>query len=194
MAQVSGAQFRWGKANKGFAEALLDAGKTVTKKAAEFLGEGCLEFLKSLDWEWPRGKNNGPYASGFRGGDTDHPWFTGTLHDSVAASIIDGTRILRLYQMEPGARENQKNYRTGEIYIGTELGLQAAMRAAHTFGNGIGGLRAVLTIGAPYTAKVNQSDEHFDFISPMEQDLVAEVSSKLEDLKKVQIVDKKKRR
>jgi len=194
MAVRAGNQFRWGKAEKGFAEALLNAGYTVTKYGAACLARGVSEFMKNTDWEWPRGKDNGPYQSGYRGGDADHPWFTGTLHDSIVGSVIDGTRILHSVQMEPGAREHQKDRRTGAIYDGVELGRQAAERAAHTFGPGVGGLRAVLTIGVPYADTVNRSDAHYDFISPLESDLVAEVLSELQELPKKSIIAKPRKR
>lgn len=184
MAVRPGNQMRWGKASKGFAEVLLDAGLTVTKHGAEMLGRGVDEFLKSTDWEWPRGKNNGAYKSGFRGGDADHPWYTGTLHDSIAGLVADGARILYLQYMEPGATEDQRNRVSGEVYNGVILGQQAAQRAAHTFGPGVGGLRAILTIGVPYADTVNQSDAHYDFISPLEEDLVNEVLGQLAELPK----------
>lgn len=193
MAQRAGMQYRWGKASKGFAEALLDAGQTVTEYAVGKLTVGMTEFMKDTDWEWPRGANNGPYKSGYRGGDADHPWYTGTLHDSIAASIIDGTRIRSVVYMTPGAREDQTNRRTGETYNGVTLGEQAARRAAHTFGNSVGRLRVVLTIGVPYADEVNRTDAHYDFISPLEEDLVNDVKFIMEEIPKRSFVAKKRR-
>lgn len=182
MARVPGIQYRWGQANKGFAEALLEAGLTLTKYGAERLRYGVSEFLKNTDWDWPRGRNNGPYKSGFRGGDADHPWYTGNLHDSIVGSVIDGTRILAMEQMAPGAAVLQ-SYQ-GQTVDGITAGIEAAQKAAHTFGPHLGGLRAVLTIGVPYAEKVNESDAHYDFISPLEEDLVNEVLAQLSELPK----------
>lgn len=184
MAVSAGNRAEWGKAAKGFAQVLLDAGQTVTKGAAIELGVACSEALKNLDWMWPRGKNNGPYKSGYRGGDADHPWYTGTLHDSVACGIADGIRLLQASYMEPGATENQKNRVTGEIYDGDVLGQEALQRAVHTFGAGIGGLRAIMVIGVPYANDVNHSDAHYDFASDLEDYFVGEVLGVMEELPK----------
>lgn len=194
MAKVAGMQHRWGKAAKGFAEALLDAGQTVTDYAANRLAVGLEEFIGETDWDWPRGAKNGPYKSGYRGGDADHPWYTGTLHDSIAASLIDGVRIRKVVYMWPSATEDQTDRRTGATYNGVTLGEQAARRAAHTFGGSVGGLRAVLTIGVPYADEVNRSDAHFDFISPLEEDLVNEVRAQMEEIPKRSFKLKKRKR
>ena len=184
MAVKAGNRMYWGRASKGFAQALLDAGVTVKKKGAEILGTACDEAIKSLDWMWPRGANNGPYKSGFRGGDADHPWYTGNLHDSVAAGVADGIRLLAASYMTPGAREDQR-YRGTKIN-GAEEGQEAMIRAVHTFGPGVGGLRAMMVIGVPYADEVNRMDEHYDFASELEDYFVGEVESALSDLPKSQ--------
>lgn len=172
----------WGKTAKGFAQVLLDAGQTVTKGAAELLGNACQEALEELDWMWPRGKNNGPYKSGYRGGDADHPWYTGNLHDSVAAGVADGSRLLQARYMEPAARETQR-YR-GQVIDGKTLGPEALQRAAHTFAPGVGGLRAILVVGVPYADEVNNTDAHYDFVSELTSQLVGDVEGAMSELPK----------
>lgn len=191
MARLRGAQYRWGKGNKGFAEVLLEAGQTLSKKGAQRLAYGIEEFLANTDWEWPRGRNNGSYKSGYHGGDADHPWYTGNLHDSIAGSLSDGTKVLAVRYMKPGALVAQTDD-NGAIVDGAELAREYAQRASHTFGQGIRGLVARLIIAAPYTEKVNESDAHFDFVSPLEEDFVNEILSQLEDLPKISIRPKKR--
>lgn len=172
----------WGKTAKGFAQVLLDAGQTVTKGAAIRLGDACQEALDELDWMWPRGKNNGPYKSGYRGGDADHPWYSGNLHDSVAAGVADGARLLQARYMEPAAMETQ-TYQ-GQVVDGKTLGPEALQRAAHTFAPGVGGLRALFVIGAPYAYEVNHSDAHYDFVSELADYFVGEVEGAMSELPK----------
>lgn len=194
MAVRAGATLDWGQTSRGFAEALLDAGITVTKNAAKKLGVACEEAIKSLDWMWPRGKDNGPYKSGYRGGDADHPWYTGNLHDSVACGVADGTRLLQATAsyMPPAAKVAQ-HYK-GQIVDGAELGPEALQRAAHTFGAGVGGLRAIMVVGVPYADLVNSSDAHFDFMSELSEYFVGEVKGALVDLPKQSVIAKPRRR
>ena len=85
-----------------------------------------------------------------------------------------------MVQMRPGATETQ-TYK-GTIIDGVEEGLRAAQRAAHTFGPGVGQLRAVLTIGVPYAEEVNRSDNHYDYVSPMSEDFVQTVRFAMENM------------
>lgn len=190
MAQGSGMQYRWGKANKGFAEALLDAGTTISKKAAERLAYGIDEFLKNTDWEWPRGSNNGAYKSGYRGGDADHPWYTGNLHDSIAGSVSEWSRVMAVRYMPPGAKVLQSH--NGVVVDGAELAREYIQRASHTFGKGMGGLVARLVVAVPYAEDVNESEAHYDFISPLEEDFINEIRSQMMELPKQSFIPKKK--
>lgn len=177
--RIKGAQVEWGKTTKGFIQYLVRAGETVSKSAQKKLAAGCQEFLDNEDWDWPRGarftamnlntgqtfRASGTYASGFRGGDKTHPWYTGNLHDSMAAGVMEGTRIIAASYMRPGAYILQEY--EGQIVDGVTAGQDALMRAAHTFGHGgkLGStLRAVLTIGVPYAEKVNEMSKHEGYV------------------------------
>lgn len=182
MAVSAGNRMSWGKTSKGFALVLRDAGITVTAHAAKKLGEACVQTLKSFDWMWPRGANNGPYKSGYRGGNAEYPWYSGNLHDSVAAGVADGRRLLQANFMTPGAQESQ-TYK-GQVIDGASLGPEALNRAVQTFGAGVGGLRAMLVVGVPYAEKVNESEEHSGYISNLEEYFAGEVLGILNELPK----------
>lgn len=161
---------QWGKASKAFAEYLNIAGQTIGKKSAENLAAAGAEFMANEDWDWPRGarydavyngrnvRASGTYASGFRGGDAMHPWYSGNLHDSMAMGVMLGTRIMAERYMNPGASEPQTY--NGQTIDGVTAGHEALSHAAHTFAAGQSGdtLRVVLVIGAPYAEKVNTAD------------------------------------
>lgn len=161
----------WGKAAKSFAEYLNIAGQAIGRQAAKNLASAAQDFMVNEDWDWPRGarydayykgrdvRGSDTYASGFRGGDAMHPWFSGNTHDSIAVGVIQGTRILAAHQMNPGAtREQDYN---GQDVDGYSAGLAALTRAAHTFAPGQSGdtLRTVMVIGVPYADYLNTSPE-----------------------------------
>lgn len=187
----------WGKTTKGFAEYLVMAGTTITPYAVKKLGEACEEFLATEDWDWPRGarftamnlnsgkaiRASGAYSSGFRGGDAEHPWYTGNLHDSMAASVMEGTRVLAIRYMNPGAYVLQ-SYR-GNTVDGASLARVAAERASHTFIGGRFGstLRSVLTIGAPYAEELNQKDNHRGYVEYFEKEFSSTINAALQDLR-----------
>lgn len=159
----------WGKTSKGFATYLNLARQTISKATAVKLAEAGAEFMANEDWDWPRGarydakhlgrnvRGSKAYASGFRGGDASHPWYSGNLHDSIAVGVMEGMRILAARYMTPGATSTQTY--NDCVIDGVEEGFRALQRAAHTFTSGSAGntLRSVLVIGVPYAEKVNSS-------------------------------------
>lgn len=201
---AKGATFRWGKTEQGFAEALLDAGLTLGKMGAQHLGKACDEFMYELDFDWPRGKRydaihsgtgrkvraSKTYASGYHGGDAEHPWWSGNLHDSIVGVISDKGRILSAHYMNPGASEFQK-YK-GQVVDGYALAREAATRASHTYGKGISGLVARLVIAVPYALDVNHSDAHYDYVSYIQEDFINTIRAGMEMyVKKTSIVARK---
>lgn len=166
---IRGMEHEWGKASKGFAAYLNLAGQTIGKKAAKGLADAGAEFMANEDWDWPRGArydaiHNGrnvrgskTYGSGYRGGDEMHPWFTGNLHDSIAVGVMQGSRIMAMSFMSPGATEEQE-YK-GQTIDGVTAGQDALQRASRTFLPGSSGntLRAVMVIGVPYAEYINSS-------------------------------------
>lgn len=160
----------WGKTYKGFAEYLNLAGQTISKATAAKLAEAGKDFMMTEDWDWPRGERvhgashlgrkvtgSKAYASGFRGGDAMHPWYSGNLHDSIAVGVMEGTRILSARYMTPGATSTQTY--NDCVIDGVEEGMRALQRAAHVFSAGSAGntLRSVLVVGVPYAEQVNSS-------------------------------------
>lgn len=159
----------WGKTSKAFATYLNLAGQTIGKQTAIGLAAAGAEFMANEDWDWPRGarydtmhlgrnvRGSKTYASGFRGGDAMHPWYSGNLHDSIAVGVMQGTRILAATYMKPGATATQTY--NSSVIDGVSEGINALQRAAHTFAAGSSGntLRAVMVVGVPYAEDVNSS-------------------------------------
>lgn len=192
----------FGKAEKGFATALLDAGQTTTKKGFELIDAAALEAIRSIDWEWPRGKDNGSYASGYLGGDAEHPWYSGTLHDSVAVGVAEGSVLRSMRFMTPGATFDQEY--NGQKIDGAEYGVNALMDAVK-FGSGarggrVGSLMAVLVVGVPYADYINESpligwqnttpNTHRGFIKELGEYFAGEVIGAANALSKLQIKTK----
>ena len=191
----------WGKASKSFAAYLNIAGQEIKKAAAKKLANAGKEFLENEDWDWPRGarftamnmntgktfRASGTYASGFRGGDSGHPWYTGNLHDSLAVGVIQGARILAKAQMAPGAYILQE-YKHQAI-DGALEGEAALFRAARTFAPGQAGdtLRAVLVIGVPYAKDVNKMPNHAGFVEALQDDFYSTILPQMNSLRKIKL-------
>lgn len=201
---------KWGKASKGFAVYLQLAGKTIGKEAAKALADAGEEFMLNEDWDWPRGERYdtthhgrsvraaSPYASGFRGGDAMHPWYSGNTHDSIAVGVIQGTRILASRHMRPGAAEDQTY--NGMTIDGVTAGEDALRRAAYTFAEGTKGntLRAVMVIGVPYAEKLNTADSigfkghevpntHVGYADYLQHEFYTTILPKVQDLWKIKV-------
>lgn len=201
MAKTGHWYWDWGKTSKGFAEALLEAGYTLTNKSVTKIADACQNFLEEEDWDWPRGqrfdashietrravRGSRAYASGYRGGDADHPWYSGNLHDSIATSVMEGNRIRAIRYMKPGATEYQ-TYK-GQRVDGITAAEDAIRRAAYTFPRGgvSNSLRAVLVVGVPYADDVNKSDGHYDFLSPLQEHFRGSIEAAVEDLPNIAV-------
>ena len=179
----------WGKTYKGFAQALAEAGKHLTKQGATIMTAACEEWLQDVDSQWPRGarrdimnlntgksqRSYGAYASGYRGGDHYYPWYTGNLHDSMATVVTDGNRIVSIRQMQPGATVGQNDETHGYI-DGSEWGLLVANRASRVL---LGGVQARLVIGVPYAQKVDEMPEHEGYVREFEVDFASTMENAL---------------
>lgn len=196
---IRGMSQSWGKTYKGFAEYLQLAGKSIGKRAADSLAAAGAEFLANEDWDWPRGKRfdavyngrnvraSGPYASGFRGGDAMHPWYSGNLHDSMAVGVYNNTRLLSANYMTPGAAEPQ-TYK-GQTVDGVSAGQEALLRAGHVFAPGSSGatLRAVLVVGVPYAEDVNNLSGHAGYVDYFEEEFSSTIRPEIERLRKIKL-------
>ena len=130
---------------------------------------------------------SGTYASGFRGGDRVHPWYTGNLHDSLAVGVFQGTRILAKAHMTPGASVLQTY--DGRTIDGITEGESALIRAAHTFAPGQAGdtLRAVLVIGVPYADSVNEMPGHAGYVEELQSTFYSTILPQINTLRKIKL-------
>lgn len=153
----------WKKATQGFTYALADAGRHLSWWAKELMSEATHDSLQKIDSEWGEQSQSVSKKGNAQkfGGDHDHPWFTGTLHDSVAAIISDQRRTVAIEYMPPRATAPQTY--NGQTVFGQDWGVRAARnieRALHF----VPGVKSTLVVGVPYAGKVDESVRHYDFI------------------------------
>ena len=156
MARRSGEFHDWGKTYKGFSKAITGAGKTINQIAMFELQRIAGEFLAEQDAQWPRStvKDNGAKF----GGDHNHPWYSGQLHDSVAVRIAQGNKTVSVQYMPPAADPNRPQYtETEKGIIGSEWAhMVAETKAPYYF---LPGVQVQLLVGVPYAEKVNAGEE-----------------------------------
>lgn len=164
----------WGKASKSFAYALGYAGTRLSGWAKGWMSEAAQQALSDMDADWEgetHWKRKSGKISAF-GGDRYHPWFTGQLHDSVAAVVSDKNRIVSINYM-PRAATKPQTY-NGQVIIGHDWAMEAARRAQYVF---LPGIQAKLVVGVPYANKVDESTRHAGFV----RELSAQFASSVED-------------
>ena len=170
----------WGKTYKQFSYALLNAGKTLNGLAKSELGEVAFKYLRTMDSEWPHssvitkpGKSRLVVQQMF-GGDKDHPWYTGQLHDSVAVRIADRNRTVSVHYMPSSATAPQyMSKKDGEEHHNI-IGLQWAHEVAegkmpYYF---LPGLQVQLVVAVPYAEKVNSAGRHAGFMDYLSTELI----------------------
>lgn len=176
MAKRTGFYHDWGKTYKAFSYALLGAGKVLTQLGAlqlSYLGE---EFLAEQDAKWPH-SSSGRMVDGKKvangakfGGDHDHPWYYGQLHDSVAVRIASANRTMAIKYMPPlvssGPAQHMGNI-TG--IIGADWAVTAAQNARWYL---LPGAQIQLIVGVPYAEKVNESSHHLGFFDNLQTELI----------------------
>lgn len=163
----------WGKTYNAFSMAILGAGKALNNIALSELQDVARSYLKEQDANWPHSsaKDNGARF----GGDREHPWYSGQLHDSVAVRIMQGNRISSVHYMPPSADTSRPQH-TESIkgIIGADW--------AHEIAEGAGaryllpGVQVQLVVGVPYADKVNDSDRHHGFADSLADDLFTDVN------------------
>lgn len=169
----------WNKFYSAFSEALIDCGKQLTKQGETIMIRGCEEWLKKTDNEWPK-DNMQRYKKRQFGGDHNHPWDTGTLHDSISVRIADGNRIIATRFMPSSATGPQtataaEAGRDYDNIVGTVFGRTMAARANLPRQTGT---NAQMFIGVPYAQAVDKQWQHEGYINELNVDFV----SFLEDL------------
>lgn len=174
----------WSKFRVAFSANLLEVGQMVTKEAESRLLRVSEDWLQKTDADWPR--SDTPYLSG--GGDDMHPWFTGTLHDSIAIRIGEGMRTIGLRFMPMGATGTQSATakeagRSYEDIRGYVEGRLAAGRASRVRQNVLVGQ---LIFGAPYTQSVNTTGgphgDHKGFATYLAKDYLHDITQAMATL------------
>lgn len=169
----------WNKAAAAFSEALYDAGKQLKKQGETMLTRACENWLDKTDQEWPKDY-----------GDQYHPWFTGTLHDSIATRVADNGRTVsvrymkraaiantRASQAETGTRDYDKivGYQFGRLFMGN-YGRSVANRK---------GIVAQMTIGVPYAQYVDSKavkgshGNHEGYINELQVSFITDVEDEI---------------
>ena len=192
MGYKTGRYQSWGKTSKAFSYALREAGYAANSMTLLKMTVLADDYLKETDSKWPH-STSGKNGSLF-GGDREHPWYSGQLHDSIAVRIAQGNRISAVRFMpqratmppgEPGrfldASGAQSMTGVSDNIVGAEWAVTAAENAgrySHFFSPGI---QVQLIAGVPYANKVNEGftgkrggtyGRHLGFFDSLADDLV----------------------
>lgn len=177
---------KWKKFSRDFSAELASCNEELTNFGAMILRESCRDWLDKTDSEWPSGTVTMPNGAKF-GGDREHPWYTGQLHDSIAVRISDKNKTVAIEYMHASANKPQTAFgsEVGGNYsniIGAEWAMKEAAKARYVF---LGGVQAQLIVGVPYADKVNKSARHYMFIenlqSQFEDHLIRRINEATED-------------
>ena len=178
MAKRKGRYNDWGKTYKAFSYAFLNAGRVIaedTKLDLTVVGE---KFLAKVDSEWPHSStamSSGGKVMRF-GGDREHPWYTGQLHDSLAVRIAYKNKTVSVRYMPPSP-DTGKAQHTEQInnIIGAEWAHEVAERRAPWYF--LPGLQMQLIVGVPYADKVNESSRHLGFADDLASELINHIDT-----------------
>lgn len=167
----------WGKTYKACSQALLGAGKALVPLAAEELNDVARRFLREQDAQWPhstQAKSKNGKAMSF-GGDREHPWYSGQLHDSIAVRIMQGNRIKAVHYMPPSPDTGKPQHtETIKNIVGTEWAREIAeMHGPRYF---LPGVQTQLIVGVPYAEKVNEDGRHAGFVDYLADELFSAVN------------------
>lgn len=167
----------WGKTYKACSMALLGAGKALNPIATEELNDVARRFLREQDAQWPH-SSTAKSASGKEmkfGGDADHPWYSGQLHDSVAVRISQKNRITGVHYMPP-SQDTGKPQHTETIknIVGAEWARDIAEGHGPRFF--LPGVQVQLIVAVPYADKVNEDGRHAGFVDHLADELFSAVN------------------
>jgi hypothetical protein len=171
-----GRRIKWNKTVHGMSEALGYAGEHLSGWAKDWMADAVRDSLAQIDADWegethwkrPSGK-----VSSF-GGDRNHPWYTGQLHDSVVGIVSDRSRTVSIQYM-PQAATKPQTYE-GQIIIGHDWGQRKAQELARTL-HFVPGIVATIGVGVPYAEEVDEMDNHAGYMT----ELSTQFASTLED-------------
>lgn len=173
MARRTSTYHNWGQTYKAMSQALLGSGKALNQIALVELQEVADKFLKAEDASWPHSTSL-PNGAKF-GGDAEHPWYYGQLHDSVAVRIMQGNRITSVQYMPPSP-DTGKAQHTEQIkgIIGADWAREVAEQHGPRYL--LPGVQVQLIVGVPYAEKVNESDRHYGFADNLADELFSRVN------------------
>lgn len=168
----------WGKTYKACSMALLGAGKALNQIATEELNDVARRFLREQDAQWPHSTQAQSKKSGktmLFGGDAEHPWYSGQLHDSVAVRISQKNRITGVHYMPPSPDTGKPQHtETIKNIIGVEWAREIAeMHGPRFF---LPGVQVQLIVAVPYAEKVNESSRHAGFVDHLADELFSSVN------------------
>lgn len=162
----SGSFSDWKKFSSAFSMNLGDCGEQITNWTRMLIKDFSKEWMEKLDASWPSGTMVQPNGAKF-GGDHNHPWYTGQLHDSVAVVVSERNKVVHIQYMPPSANKPQ-TYRgpagTYNRIIGHEWAMEEARKAQFVF---LPGLQAKVIVGVPYARDVNNSSHHYGYLDEL---------------------------
>ena len=179
-----------GKFVKGFTTALADSSEHLTGWARDWMSESVRQAILEIDSQWPHSTTIGNTirrskransmdwvlvgAQSF-GGDREHPWYSGQLHDSVVGVVSDNRRIIAAHYMPSHATALQKDD-DGNVVNGSELAMEYVSSMSRVL-HFVPGVSASIFVAVPYAEKVNRMPRHRDF----EWELSADFAAIVED-------------
>ena len=172
----------WSHTYKAASMCLLEAGKALNSIALTELGDVASGYLKELDSQWPHGTTVTRYGWGKNnvstrsfGGDKNHPWWSGQLHDSVAVRVMQGNRIAAVRYMPPSPATGEPQHtKTIQNIVGVEWAHKIAEEGGARYL--LPGVQVQLIVGVPYAEDVNESSRHSHFMDSLSNDLYSAVN------------------
>lgn len=125
----------WYKASRNFAAELMASSKGVSRDAQQVLVSASQDFL-----DYVQGKKE------------DLPYYTGNLHDSIAAAVYSQGHVVRANYMPKEATRPQTAAGRKRI-----VGEEEAFRAVKSFKPSQRGIYATLFVAVPYAEGANLS-------------------------------------
>lgn len=181
----------WKKFAASFSYALGDCGEQLTNWAKTILlPDTCQKWIKKTDSEWPHstlitkpGKTRTVVQQSF-GGDRDHPWYYGQLHDSIAVRVAESNRTVTVHYMPASATKPQHAtvQDAGQRYdhiVGAEFAVREVHNAQYYF---LRGIQMQLIVGVPYARKVDESPRHYGYLMNLQADFFSYIEDALADV------------
>lgn len=187
MARVKDVHWK-GKVVKGFTTALADASEHLTGWARGWMSESVKDAILEMDSKWPHSTTIAPsirrskarnssawilIGAQMFGGDREHPWYTGQLHDSVVGVVSDSRHIVSACYMPTRATRLQKDD-DGNVVNGSAIAMSSVGSLSRVI-RFLPGVSASIFVTVPYAEKVNNMPRHLDFEWELNADFAASV-------------------